>query len=49
MVRDNIGLSDFNKLCRDFFQYLKDEPKKDHYQALGSGQDVKVKHYFQTS
>ena len=44
---DNIGLSDFNKLCRDFFQYLKDEPKKDHYQALGSGQDVKVKHYFQ--
>lgn len=31
-----------------FFKYLKDEPKKDHYQALGSGQNVKVKHAFQS-
>lgn len=44
---DNAGLSDFDTLCRDFFEYLKNEPKKDHYQALGSGQDVKIKHYFQ--
>ena len=34
-------------LCRDFFEYLKNEPKQDHYQALGSGQDVKVKKHFQ--
>ena len=44
---DNTELSNYDELCRDFFEYLKDEPKKDHYQALGSGQDVKVKHAFQ--
>ena len=44
---DNVGLSKYDELCRDFFEFLKDEPKKDHYQALGSGQDVKVKHVFQ--
>ena len=44
---DNASLSCFDKLCCDFFEYLKDEPKKDHYQALGSGQDVKVKRAFQ--
>lgn len=44
---DFIGLSSYDELCRDFFQYLKDEPQKDYYKALGSGQNVKVKHYFQ--
>lgn len=44
---DHAGTSVFDELCRDFFEYLKDEPKKDHYQALGSGQDVKVKKPFQ--
>jgi len=42
-----IGLSKYDELCRDFFSYLKNEPLKSHYQALGSGQDVKVKHPFQ--
>lgn len=44
---DNVGASKYDELCRDFFEFLKDEPKKEHYQALGSGQDVKVKHAFQ--
>ncbi len=44
---DNAGTSMFGELCRDFFEFLKNEPKKDHYQALGSGQDVKVKKTFQ--
>lgn len=37
----------YDFMCRDFFKYLMDEPDKDHYQALGSGQDVKVKKQFQ--
>ena len=45
---DKVGTSVFDELCRDFFEFLKNEPKKDHYQALGSGQDVKVKKPFQT-
>ena len=45
---DHAGTSEFDELCRDFFEYMKDEPKQDHYQALGSGQDVKVKKPFQT-
>lgn len=45
---DNTERSNYDELCRDFFKYLKDEPKKDHYQALGSGQNVKVKHAFQS-
>ena len=44
---DNAGPSNFDVMCRDFFEYLKNEPKQDHYQALGSGQDVKVKKHFQ--
>jgi len=44
---DNACFSQYDNMCRDFFAFLKDEPKKDHYQALGSGQDVKVKHAFQ--
>ena len=45
---DHAGVSVFDELCRDSFEFLKNEPKKDHYQALGSGQDVKVKKPFQT-
>lgn len=45
---DNIGYSSFDIMCRDFLKYLKDQPKQDHYQALGSNQDVKVKHPFRT-
>jgi len=41
------SFSQYDILCRDFFEFLKNEPKQDHYQALGSGQDVKVKHLFQ--
>lgn len=37
----------YDWMCRDFFAYLMNEPDKDHYQALGSGQDVKVKKKFQ--
>jgi len=37
----------YDWMCRDFFKYLMDETDKDHYQALGSGQDVKVKKKFQ--
>lgn len=37
----------FDWLSRDFFKYLSDEPDKDHYQAPGSNQDVKVKKRFQ--
>lgn len=44
---DHAGPSVFDELCRDFFEFLKNEPKQDHYQALGSGQDVKVKKPFQ--
>ncbi|WP_347331023.1 SMODS domain-containing nucleotidyltransferase [Marinimicrobium locisalis] len=37
----------FDKLSRDFFKYLANEPDRDHYQAPGSNQDVKVKKKFQ--
>ena len=37
----------FDYLSRDFFGYLAAEPDKDHYQAPGSNQDVKVKTKFQ--
>ena len=43
---DFANTSQFAELCRDFFEYLKNEENHDHYQALGSGQDVKVKHSF---
>ena len=33
-------------MCKDFFEFLKNQPNQDHYQALGSNQDVKVKHPF---
>lgn len=36
----------FDWLSRDFFKYLSDREKRDHYQAPGSNQDVKVKKDF---
>lgn len=41
------SFSKYDLLCRDFFEYLKEEPEQTHYQALGSRQDVKVKKKFQ--
>ena len=43
---DFASYSDFDDMCKDFFEFLKSQPKQDHYQALGSNQDVKVKHPF---
>lgn len=37
----------YDYMCRDFFAYLKDQPKQERYAALGSGQHVKVKKAFQ--
>lgn len=39
--------SQYDILCRDFFAFLNNEPQQTHYQALGSGQVVKVKKPFQ--
>lgn len=43
---DFSSYSDFDNMSLDFFEYLKNQPKQEHYQALGSNQDVKVKHPF---
>lgn len=45
---DFSSYSTFDTLSRDFLAYLKDQPKQKHYQALGSNQDVKVKHPFRS-
>ncbi|MCU7843531.1 MAG: nucleotidyltransferase [Candidatus Thiodiazotropha sp. (ex Monitilora ramsayi)] len=37
----------YDWLSRDFFKYLMDQPNQDHYKALGSRQNVKVKKKFQ--
>ncbi|WP_085693098.1 MULTISPECIES: nucleotidyltransferase [unclassified Pseudomonas] len=37
----------YDWMSRDFFKYLADEPEKERYAALGSGQHVKVKESFQ--
>jgi len=37
----------YDEMCRDFFEYLSQLPKQDHYAAPGSGQHVKVKKPFQ--
>ncbi|WP_423709301.1 SMODS domain-containing nucleotidyltransferase [Undibacterium sp. WLX3042] len=44
---DDKSYTYYDRLSRDFFKYLMDQPNQDHYQALGSGQDVKVKKRFQ--
>lgn len=37
----------YDWMGRDFFKYLMEQPNQDHYKALGSGQNVKVKKKFQ--
>ncbi|WP_311879197.1 nucleotide-binding domain-containing protein [Microbacterium forte] len=44
---DSSGTGSFDLMVRDFFEFLKDEPDKDYYWALGSSQRVKVKTRFQ--
>ncbi|MCT1885829.1 nucleotidyltransferase [Dietzia cinnamea] len=44
---DSAGLGSFDKMARDFFAFLKEEPDKDYYQALGSNQRVAVQGRFQ--
>lgn len=44
---DSAGTGSFGLMVRDFFEFLKDEPDKDYYLALGSKQRVKVKARFQ--
>ncbi|WP_288639193.1 nucleotidyltransferase, partial [uncultured Comamonas sp.] len=43
---DNKSYLHYDWMCRDFFKYLSNQPKKDRYAALGSGQHVKVKKDF---
>lgn len=46
-VYDTKSFHYYDEMCRDFFKFLSEEPEsKDHYQALGSNQDVKVKDNF---
>lgn len=42
------GLYQFDAVVRDFFAFLKDQPKQEYYAALGSNQRVYVKHPFKT-
>ncbi|WP_017574969.1 nucleotide-binding domain-containing protein [Nocardiopsis kunsanensis] len=44
---DSAGTGSFDLMARDFFAFLKDEPEKDYYLALGSRQRVNVKAKFQ--
>lgn len=44
---DSAGTESFDLMARDFFEFLKDQPDKDYYLALGSNQRVKVKARFQ--
>lgn len=46
-VYDSKSYASYDELSRDFFKFLSDQPDQDHYQALGSNQDVKVKTKFQ--
>ena len=44
---DAVGTGSFDRMARDFFEFLKNEPEKDYYLALGSYQRVDVKAKFQ--
>lgn len=46
-VFDAVGTGSFDRMARDFFEFLKNEPEKDYYLALGSYQRVDVKAKFQ--
>ncbi len=44
---DNKSHLYYDEMCRDFFQYLADQPKQSEYAALGSRQRVRVKKRFE--
>lgn len=45
---DNKGISSYDEMIRDFFKFLsEEEEEKEHYKALGSNQNVRVKQPFQ--
>lgn len=44
---DDKSFMHYDRMSRDFFKYLMDQPDQSHYKALGSGQNVKVKKKFQ--
>lgn len=44
---DKTAFNSCAQMMRDFLSYLAEEPKKDRYAALGSGQHVKVHRAFQ--
>lgn len=44
---DAAGTGSFDRMARDFFEFLKDEPEQEYYLALGSRQRVYVKKKFQ--
>lgn len=44
---DNKSYLYFDQLSKDFFEYLANQPDRDHYKAPGSNQNVKVKKRFQ--
>lgn len=44
---DSAGTGSFDLMVRDFFEFLKGEPDRDFYLALGSNQRVNVKSRFQ--
>lgn len=44
---DRAGTGSFDRMVRDFFGFLKEEPDQEYYLALGSRQRVKVKDKFQ--
>jgi hypothetical protein len=46
-VYDDKSYLYYDEMFRDFLLYLSNEPEKDRYAALGSGQHVKVKKKFQ--
>lgn len=45
---NSAGTGSFDLMSRDFFEFLKDEPERDYYLALGSRQRVNVKTRFQS-
>jgi len=45
---DDATAAGHDLMVRDFFKFLSEEDDHDHYQALGSNQDVKVKKKFQS-
>lgn len=44
---DDRSYASYDEMSLDFFEFLKNQPDQDHYKALGSGQNVKVKKKFQ--